>query len=151
MKKILLFTLLIITALPVFAGDDLWTDNYTSAKERSAEEGKYMFLFFTGSDWCGWCVKLKNEVLLKDAFLEYAKGNLVLMVADFPRSTPIEPKVKEQNRKLASDYGIKGYPTVIILNPAGEEVQRTGYRQGGAEAYVNHLKAIIQNDQNTQS
>ena len=33
-------------------------------------------LFFTGSDWCGWCMRLQREVFLTPEFTKWAKDNV---------------------------------------------------------------------------
>ena len=120
-----------------------WGTDFEHAQKLASESGKYMLLDFTGSDWCGWCIRLKDEVFSKKSFLAYAKEKLVLVQVDFPRKKAQSKELKEQNQALASKYGIRGYPTIIILSPKGDFVQQTGYQAGGAEAYVEHLEELI--------
>jgi protein disulfide-isomerase len=120
-----------------------WETDFEHAQKLASESGKYMLLDFTGSDWCGWCIRLKDEVFSKKSFLAYAKEKLVLVQVDFPRKKAQSKELKEQNQALASKYGIRGYPTIIILSPKGDFVQQTGYQAGGAEAYVEHLEELI--------
>lgn len=120
-----------------------WETDFEHAQKLASESGKYMLLDFTGSDWCGWCIRLKDEVFSKKSFLAYAKEKLVLVQVDFPRKKAQSKELKEQNRALASKYGIRGYPTIIILSPKGDFIQQTGYQAGGAEAYVEHLEELI--------
>jgi thiol-disulfide isomerase/thioredoxin len=77
---------------------------------------------FTGSDWCGWCIKLNREVFSKPEFQEYANKNLVLLEIDFPRSKTQSDTVKKQNEELATQYQIQGFPTVVVLNEEGRKV-----------------------------
>jgi protein disulfide-isomerase len=102
-----------------------------------------MLLDFSGSDWCGWCVKLDKEVFSKPAFKTFAKTNLVCVLVDFPRQKPQSKKLKEQNAELARKYGIRGYPSVIVLSPEGDLVGKTGYQEGGPQKYVAHLQEMI--------
>jgi len=120
-----------------------WETDFARASARAKESGKYMLLDFSGSDWCGWCVRLEKEVFSQEQFRRYAADNLVCVLLDFPRRKAQSPEVKKQNQKLSETYGIKGFPTVLVLSPDGELVGKTGYRPGGAEAYVQHLKAMI--------
>lgn len=120
-----------------------WETDFEHAQKLASESGKYMLLDFTGSDWCGWCIRLKDEVFSKKSFLAFAKEKLVLVQVDFPRKKAQSKELKEQNQALASKYGIRGYPTIIILSPKGDFVQQTGYQAGGAEAYVEHLEELI--------
>jgi thioredoxin-related protein len=117
--------------------------DFEAASEKAKAEGKYLLLDFTGSDWCGWCVKLNDEVFSKDAFKTYAAENLITVELDFPRRKQIPEATKKQNEELAKKYGVRGFPTILILSPEGELVEKTGYRRGGADAYVKHLEAII--------
>jgi thioredoxin-related protein len=116
--------------------------DFELAQTKAKEENKSLLLDFTGSDWCGWCIKLKDEVFSKSAFKDYAKESLVLVELDFPRNKKQSAEVKKQNEALAQKFGVRGFPTLILLSPEGELIGKTGYRQGGAEAYVEHLKEI---------
>ena len=117
--------------------------DFEAAQAKAAEIEKPMLLDFSGSDWCGWCIKLDKEVFSKEVFQEYAESELVLVELDFPRSKPQSEELKAQNQALAQKYGVQGFPTIILLSPDGELIARTGYRRGGAEAYVAHLKEAL--------
>ena len=67
-----------------FAGGEGWSDNYAKALAQAKAEKKLVLVDFTGSDWCGWCIKLDKEVFSKPEFKTYAKENLVLVELDFP-------------------------------------------------------------------
>ena len=142
MKKWMGIFAALMVASAAFAADG-WLTDFEKAKAQAEAENKYMLVDFSGSDWCGWCIKLDREVFSQDAFKVYAGKNLVLMLADFPSGKSQSAEVKEQNRKLAEQYGIRGYPTVILLSPEGKIAGRTGYQRGGPEAYVEHIKALI--------
>mgnify|MGYP001191790771 CR=1 FL=1 len=124
------------------AGDSLWTDNFEEAKARAKAENRFMVLDFTGSDWCGWCIKLDKEVFSKSDFQNYAQEKLVCVVVDFPRKK-LSGNVAKQNEELAKQFGIRGYPSIIVLDPNGEKIGQTGYKEGGPKAYVEHLEEII--------
>jgi protein disulfide-isomerase len=117
-----------------------WLTDFEAAKRLSAETGRPILALFTGSDWCRYCMKLEKEVLAREAFKEYAAEHLVLFLADFPRSKPQAPALRRQNRQLASAYGVKGFPTVLLLDKDGKKPADVGYRSGGAEVYVERLK-----------
>ena len=125
------------------ASTDEWTDNLKEAQQQAKKLDRYLLINFSGSDWCSWCIKLDKEVFSQDAFQTYASDQLVLVVADFPRSKEQPEDLKAQNQDLAKKYGIRGFPTVIVLSPDGEVAAQTGYRPGGADDYVAHLKEII--------
>lgn len=143
-KALSLISLLSIAFVAsAFAGGDAWMTDFEAAKAKAKAENKPMLLDFTGSDWCGWCIKLDKEVFSKDAFKEYADASLVLVELDFPRKNEQSEELVAQNKALAKKYGIRGYPTIIVLSPQGELVEKTGYKRGGAEAYVEHIKEIV--------
>lgn len=146
LKKI--FSLLSITFLGLasvaLAGGDGWMTDFEAAKAKAKAENKPMLLDFTGSDWCGWCIKLDKEVFGQAAFREYASAELVLVELDFPRGKEQSAKLKAQNEKLAKEYGIRGFPTILVLSSEGELIEKTGYQRGGAEAYVAHIQGILE-------
>ena len=121
-----------------------WIDNFEQAQKEAEAFKQPIFAFFTGSDWCGWCVRLKKEALDTKEFEKFAADNLILFEADFPRAKKISDKVKKQNDELASKYGVRGYPTVFLLDAECKQLGRTGYKAGGAEAYVKHLKEMLE-------
>lgn len=139
-----LVTLLTVALVSSVAAGDGWMTDFEAAKVKAVAEKKPMLLDFTGSDWCGWCIKLDKEVFSQAEFKAYAKQSLVLVELDFPRDSSKLPEgVAEQNEALAKKYGVRGFPTILILSPEGELVEKTGYQRGGSEAYVEHIKEIV--------
>ncbi len=120
-----------------------WYDNLDEGIQSAKSEGKKVLLFFTASDWCGWCKKLSGEVFLQKEFAEFADYHLALVRIDFPKWKYQSDEVKEYNKKVAQMFGVTGYPTVFVLNKSGKILGRTGYRAGGPEAYVKHLKSFL--------
>jgi len=120
-----------------------WVTDFEAAKKEAAERKVPILADFSGSDWCGWCIKLDSEVFSREDFQEYAKDNLVLFLADFPAAKPQPEELKKQNQGLAEKYAVRGFPTVLLLNSDGEVLLRTGYRRGGAAEYVKHLKEAL--------
>ena len=120
-----------------------WMTDFDAAKAKAEAENKPMLVDFTGSDWCIWCIKLDKEVFSKQAFRDYAAENFILVEIDFPRKKEQPAELKAQNEALAKKYGIRGFPTILILDADGEVIKRTGYVRGGAEKYVEHLREIL--------
>ncbi|MFT3867848.1 MAG: thioredoxin family protein [Nibricoccus sp.] len=119
-----------------------WTTDYAAALRQAKAEKKKIFLFFTGSDWCGWCKKFDKEILSTQDFKTFAGTNLLLVKLDFPRGTPQSPQLKAANQKLAQQYGIQGFPTVIVLNSEGKNVGELGYMEGGPKPFLGALKKL---------
>ena len=132
------------------AADRLWTDDYEQAVNRAQVEGKALLLNFTGSDWCGWCIRLHKEVFAQEVFKTYAESNLVCVTIDFPSErVKLSTSTRKQNQRLQEKYRIRGYPSILLLSPKEKVLAQTGYKAGGAEAYVEHLKQLLEphNDQ----
>jgi protein disulfide-isomerase len=123
--------------------EGIWLTDYEQALSVAKEHDLPVLINFSGSDWCGWCIKLMDEVFDKEEFKAYAKENLVLLNLDFPKQSKQSKEVQAANQALAERYGVKGFPTVILLNSKGEVIGQTGYRDGGPKPYVEHLKQMI--------
>lgn len=106
------------------------------AQDRAYAENRVVLINFTGSDWCGWCIKLKNEVFNTSEFHAFAERHLMLVEVDLPNRKPISAQQRAINKGLASRYGIQGYPTVVLLNSKGQEAGRLGYLEGGPKSYI---------------
>jgi thioredoxin-related protein len=119
-----------------------WLTSYEQAEQKAKAGKKLLLLDFTGSDWCGWCMKIDQEIFSKPAFKEYATKNLVLLELDFPMRRQIPAAVKAQNNKLAAKYQIQGFPTIIVLNSDGKKVGEMGYVEGGPNAFIAELETI---------
>lgn len=121
----------------------VWLTDFGKAQEMARNENRVILVDFTGSDWCPWCVRLHDEVLKQKQFLDYAADNLILLEVDFPRRKKQTNEQKQANQALAEKYGIQGFPTILLLDPNGTVIARTGYRRGGANAYVKHLQQLL--------
>lgn len=124
------------------AGGAGWGDDYKKALEQAKADKKMVLLDFTGSDWCGWCIKLNKEVFSKPKFKEYAGKNLVLVEVDFPQGKKLPKKVQEQNEELSKQYSIQGYPTIVVLDSEGKKIGELGYLEGGPEAFTAELEKL---------
>ena len=123
-----------------------WIDDFDEAKRLAAKERKFILVDFSGSDWCGWCMKLDREVFATEEFLLKAPKKFVLLMIDSPRDkTRLSEKAAKQNPGLRQRYGIRGYPTVLILDSRGEVLYKTGCRAGGPIAYLKHLEDALRN------
>ena len=140
MKMVLMVA--VLTVAGTLSASDGWLTNFNKARAEAAKRNLPILLDFSGSDWCGWCKKLDKEVFSTKAFKEYAKKNFVLLLADIPHAKPMPKEVLEQNNMLQHMYGVRGFPTVLILDKDGKVLARTGYKAGGAKAYIAHLEEL---------
>jgi protein disulfide-isomerase len=152
MKKILFTFLLVIGAYNFSTAQEaVWHTDMTKASEIAMNENKPVLMFFTGSDWCGWCKRLQREVLLTKDFEAWAKDNVVLMELDFPRRTPQEQSVKVQNYQLQKIFNVRGYPKIFFVNPEKKpdgkmnlnSLGSTGYVRGGTQEWLAVANNII--------
>lgn len=145
MMSFLAFAMIITSALfsETTTSTIQWTTDYQQAKQKSKSTNKPMVLFFTGSDWCTWCHKLEDEVLKTDAFARAAGDQFIFVKLDFPRSTRLSPQVEAQNKQLASQFNVKGYPTVVLIDSNENVLTTAGYAQGGGERYAAMLKSKV--------
>ena len=131
------------TAPPSSAGQAAelsWGTDLPAALNQARSEKKMVLIDFTGSDWCGWCIKFDHDVLSTDQFTSYAKSKLVLVKLDFPHHKPQSDALKRANQELAARYRVDGFPTYVLLNFAGKELGRqTGYAAGGPDAFIAEL------------
>ena len=138
--RLLAFSAALLTTSALAEGKPGWLTNYKQAQETAKTDKKLLLVDFTGSDWCGWCIKLDQEVFSKPEFKEYASKNLVLMEADFPRAKQLSATEQSQNEQLAQQYGIQGFPTIVVLNSDGKKVGEVGYTPGGPAAFIAALE-----------
>lgn len=106
-----------------------WLTDFDAAKAEARAQNKTLLIDFTGSDWCPPCIALEKIVFSQPGFAEYAAKNLVLLEVDFPRRKEQTAAQKEANQKLAGQFGVEGFPTVILLDPNGKVVGKLGYYQ----------------------
>ena len=102
-----------------------------------------MLLFFTGSDWCGWCKKMDKEVFESSAFAQEVGNKFVFVMLDFPMNSKLPEGEQRQNAQLKQRYGVTGYPTVVIVDSKGGFIGETGYRSGGGKAYAQWLEQFL--------
>jgi len=130
----------VLFATQAFAGG--WGDNYKDALAAAAKDNKKVLLDFTGSDWCGWCIRLKKETFDQPAFKEYADKNLVLVEVDFPQGKTLPAAVKTQNDGLQEKYQVQGFPTLVLLSPDGKVIkQQSGYIPGGPKGFIDWVNS----------
>ena len=155
MKSILLVGLLVSSAFGTWAQTTnettlTWYTDVSLASEAAVTAEKPLLLFFTGSDWCGWCHRLQREVFNTEQFKTWASTDVVLVELDFPRNKVLPQNIKDQNQMLQQQFGVQGYPTVWFVNVTKKDekynlstLNSTGYLQGGPDVWITNAKSII--------
>ena len=122
------------------SSESSWGTDLPAALNQARSENKMVLLDFTGSDWCGWCIKFDQDVLSTGQFTGYAKSKLVLVRLDFPHHKEQDAALKQANEQLSQRFGVNGFPTFVLLNSAGRELGRqVGYLRGGPDAFIAEL------------
>jgi len=130
-----------------------WLVNVQEANVESIKTGKPILANFTGSDWCGWCIKLRREVFDTPEFEEWAEENVVLLELDFPRKFQLPDDIRQQNASLQQAFGVRGYPTLWIFTLQNSDQGQMsingygslGYEAGGPERWTGSADKIIAN------
>lgn len=156
MKKILIITLVLFATNLVVAQTGVletgvadykahakgWEVDINKAYEISKKTGKPIMANFTGSDWCGWCKKLKAEVFDTPEFKAWAAKNVVLVELDFPRRFQLPEAIKQQNYGLAQAFKVSGYPTIWVFNLTKDAEGKFNIEAMGKTGYVKGTKAF---------
>lgn len=152
MKNLTLILLFITFASVSFSQEKLvWHEDLNEAVAISQKENKPLMLFFTGSDWCGWCIRLQKEVFFKPEFTKWASENVVLVELDYPRKKAQSKELKAQNSQLQQQFQVRGYPTVWFVkaekNSSGQmnlsQLGKTGYVKGGPSVWISGAAQIL--------
>lgn len=133
--------------IPPAPGNSMWL-GYEQAMLDSRETGKPVVLFFTGSDWCKWCVRLKEEVFDTDEFQEWAKENVTMVEVDFPQDSRLPGDQRVLNETLKKAYGdrIKGFPTALFIDGNGNVIGKMGYESGGPKPWIETANKIVKSN-----
>lgn len=142
-----------MSVLSLQAQEAEWHTDLNKAMSLSDKSKKPLFLFFTGSDWCGWCMKLQKEVFKTPEFAKWAKENVILVELDFPRKSTQTDEIKMQNAQLNNFFKVRGYPTVWITDVSKAKDGKvqfaprgsSGYVAGGPSAWLDGANKIMAN------
>ena len=123
-----------------------WFDDYEAAREMAQRENKPMLLLFTGSDWCGFCIRLRRTVLDKPEFRSFAYRHLVLVYIDSPRRVRLPRGLVAQNRMLREKFGAGGgVPNTLVVTPDERIIGRIGGCPRNPHDYLRRLREILRN------
>ena len=113
---------LYIISLFVSGCDDrvsyVWNEN--SLDEIINKNDDKIILVDFETDWCVWCDRLDKDTYTDQGVMEFAEKNLISIKIDAEKNDGPEQKKK---------YRVRGYPTILLLDPSGNELDRiVGYR-----------------------
>ena len=150
MKHKLFVVLFTLVSTLTQAQDLTWHTDVNKAVTESNKTKKPLFMFFTGSDWCGWCIRLQKEVFSQPEFIKWAKKNVILVELDFPRKNNQPENIKIQNQQIQQAFGVQGYPTVWFVNATVSNgktnftpIGSMGYKAGGPAAWLRDANTIL--------
>lgn len=129
-----------------------WIEDFHQAKAIAQQQkNRYVFLAFTSMDSSEYSRKMYDEIFRTDEFKKYARKHLVTVDVDFPTATTQPTGVQSQNKTLAETYAIRGFPSVIVLNPVGQKIADAKYSKGGPEPFLKQLEAAIKVDESRRA
>lgn len=128
------------------ANSDEWLTNLQEGFKKANAENKYIFVVFSGSDWCVPCQRLDAEVLESDSFKKLADQKFVKVKFDFPRKkeNQLSEVQTQYNESNAQQFAIEGFPTVIIFDKSGKELNRwVGYDPSLVSTLVSEYQKFL--------
>jgi TolA-binding protein len=129
-----------------------WERDYEKAIERARSEKKLIIAdMFT--DWCELCKKMDAET--------FAEPQLIKQMADKYVWLKLNTETEEDGERLQKEFAILTYPTILVLDDQGDEVDRIGrflpspeFRQT-VESFIHgpdtfaSLKRLVQKEPNS--
>lgn len=138
---------LFVLLLPFLSSEPNWQNDFETAKAEAKKENKAIILNFSGSDWCGPCIKMTRDIFEKEAFIHFANNHLVLVRADFPRSkkNQLDPKQVKHNEALAEKYNPQGkFPLTLLLDASGKVLKTwDGFKSGTPEEFIQQVERAV--------
>jgi len=138
---------LLLLTLGIFVTTVTWETDFLKAKETAKSSNKLILLNFSGSDWCGPCIRMHKEIFDHPSFVEYASSNLILLRADFPRlkKNRLTDEQQAKNDQLAEVYNKEGkFPLTVLLSAEGKVLKKwEGFPNLSATDFVQDIKAQI--------
>lgn len=141
MKLLAIYTMIFLSTAVDWSGD------FSTAQKQAVQEHKLIMINFSGSDWCGPCIRLRTEILESSVFENYATDHLVLVRADFPRQKKNQLS-KEQvklNETLADKYNPDGkFPFTLLVDENGKVLKSwDGFPDETADQFVAQISTVV--------
>lgn len=150
--RTLLITFYLLISVTVFSqqitklDSTIWYNDYETALSIAKANNVPILIVFSGSDWCKPCIKLREQILVKPAFTEWAKANVVCLTVDFPKQKKnrLSPQQQKKNDAMAEKFNPNGvFPLVLLVNKNGKVIGNKSYEDVAPELYVKELKELI--------
>lgn len=139
-----------ILLLTWVSGPIPWHYDLQEAESVARREHHHILLSFSGSDWCGPCIRLHKEILEQDVFLRMADTSLVMVNADFPRMKKNQLPAKQQqlNDAMADKYNSQGkFPFTVLLTADGKVLKTwDGFPGVSPEEFARQVQNSIDAD-----
>ena len=133
--------------MPFIFSGTIWLGNFNKAKIEATKEHKLILINFSGSDWCGPCIRLKNEIFESKVFEDYASNKLVLVRADFPREkkNQLDPEQVKRNEILADKYNPDGkFPFTLLVDEQGKILKEwDGFPNESPEKFILQINNVV--------
>jgi len=148
MSKKIILLFLFLSAGIIYAQESKlnWLTDFDEASKVSEKQSKPILMYFTGSDWCAPCKKLKADFFNTEKFASESQKFVLLMV-DLPRrSGIISQDQKRKNMILMQDYNRRNsFPTLLGLDAFGKTLGSIDGYSGanGTGEYFAFLKKIL--------
>ena len=127
-----------------------WHTDLKEAEQTAHQQHKHILLNFSGSDWCGPCIRMHNEIFGNALFAGVADSQLVMVNADFPRMKRNQLSAHQQdlNNKMADQYNSQGkFPLTLLLTADGKVLKSwDGLPDMKADAFAAEVRRVIETD-----
>ncbi|MHA8099525.1 thioredoxin family protein [Aquirufa aurantiipilula] len=121
----------------------VWGNDFSIAQQNAKQQHRLILLNFSGSDWCGPCIKLKKDIFESSEFTAFAESNLELIRADFPRlkKNQLAKDQQAKNDALAEKYNSSGkFPLTVLLNDQGKVLKEWEGYQPSLSKFLAEIK-----------
>lgn len=122
-----------------------WQTDFETAKKIAKEKDRLILLNFSGSDWCGPCIRLRKEIFDGNAFSKLADSSLVLVNADFPRNkkNQLSKEQQKHNETLADQYNPQGkFPFTLLLTAEGKVIRSWDGFPADSNQFLEQVKTL---------
>ena len=120
----------------------LWTEDIEAAFSAAAKSKKPVFVDFTGSDWCYWCILADKNIFSTKQWAQFAP-KMVCLKVDFPKEGRPDVETMAKRWKLAKEFNVRGYPTFVLVSPERKEIARFSAGRKSADEFIDEIKKVL--------